>query len=139
MAVDRAHSEPLEPAGRGEGPTSTRVGELDLADRGDRYKLIRAIRGNWSITPERKRAYFAALDEVIRRADPDDKAGQIAIVQAVKALLTEQGHAMKDLHVLEERDRLDAGKATANIAHTVKAPPDYDALRRRMLGGTRSN
>lgn len=98
--------------------------------------LAEAIRRGWQITPERKRQYFAALDEAIRSLPDVPTATDRAsiAVQCTRVLVQEQAAALKDLHKLEEYARLDDGLATArtdtHVTHTHTL--DYDDLRRKL-------
>jgi hypothetical protein len=94
--------------------------------------LAKAIRENWGITPERKRAYLAALDETIRNRDAiedPEKRFNIAI-QANRVLQMEQAAALKDLHQIEHDARLDAGLATERLSVVprvmLRGLPDED-------------
>lgn len=121
------------PLGAGEGATSTRVGELDLARSEDRRMLAESLRRSWAFIPSRVPQYLAALDAVIRESDPSDPKGAQAIAQANRIMAAYHAMMQRDLHKLEEWARLDQGKPTVNVG-TAKAPVDHDAFRARMLG-----
>jgi hypothetical protein len=117
---------------------------LDMTRRGDRNMFARAIERGWSVSPARKAAYFAALDNVVREAAGMAESpvtlearGKI-IVSAARVLVAEQGQALKDLQKVDEYERIDAGKATALAEHnhTHRHTIDYDALQKRLVAST---
>ncbi len=90
--------------------------------------LGQAIRRGWQITPERKRQYFAALDQTVRDLDGIEdpaKRGQVA-AQCVRVLVAEQDAALRDLHQQEKDKRLDAGLATENIGAVAFRVPGLE-------------
>lgn len=141
MPSESVQSEEGAP-GNGEGHVVTVVGALDMADHGDRSKLFHAIRRGWKITPERKEAYFKALDAVVdcAMAMPGDKDNANAIIGANRVLQMEQSSAAKHIEKLEEWGRIDEGKLTGRTEneHTHTHTIDYDAtrgrLKRRVIG-----
>lgn len=139
MSQDRPDSDLPRPVGDGEGQSSTRIGELDMRNVGDRSKLAEAIRRNWPAIVARVPRYLAALDAVIREADPSDPAGAKAIAQCNAIIERYHGQALKDVHKGEDEAAIAAGKPTSRVEVVTKAPPDYDALRRRMLEAHRPN
>lgn len=76
--------------------------------------LSEAIRRSWRISPERKDLYLGHLDRLMKAPDPDPGL----VVDANRILQQEQASALKDLHKLEEYDRLDQGKPVAGSAFT---------------------
>jgi hypothetical protein len=82
---------------------------LDMGTSQDRSMLAEAIRRGWQISPERKRAYFAALDRVVENidqiADPSKRAQ--AAAQCARVLVAEQAAVMRDLHHIERMQHED--------------------------------
>jgi hypothetical protein len=76
--------------------------------------LAEAIRRGWQITPERKRDYFASLDQAIRDlpAIHDPKARGMIAASCARVLVAEQDQALKDLHHVE---RLDAERGIVRL------------------------
>jgi hypothetical protein len=125
-----------DPAGDGEGQSSTRVGELDMRNVGDRSKLAEAIRRNWPIIASRIPRYLAACDAVIRETDPSDPAGARAIAQCTAVVANLHGQAVRDLHHVEKMAHVAEGGVTARV-EIVKPAADHDALRERLLASHR--
>ena len=74
--------------------------DLDMNVAADRVVLAEELRSGWQVTPERKRAYFGALDEVVRTLDKiEDPAKRAqAASQCARVLVAEQTAAIRDLH-----------------------------------------
>lgn len=84
---------------------------LDVANGRDVGLLYEALRRGWQVTETRKRAYFAALDQIIRDPDSDPKVK----AQAAKCLLMEQQMMLKHAHKVMDDVRLDSGKLTGRV------------------------
>ena len=86
-----------QPGGSGGEPAPTKVGELDLADRGDRDFLRRAVSGGWGVTPEKMQRYSTALDAALGLAlqAQDHRAVQ----SCVRTLATIVGQVQADQHM----------------------------------------
>ena len=127
--------EGLKPEGDGDSPHIEPV--LDMSRACDRTMFASALRRGWLVSPERKAAYFAALDDLIREArditDPGLKTKMV--VGANKILQAEQAAALRDVQQQDEYERLDKGLATARNEHehTHRHTIDYDQLRRRLV------
>src|SRR5829696_1453763 len=76
---------------------------LDMNRSQDRSMLAEAIRRGWQVTPQRKAAYFAALDRVVEDIDkiPDPSKRAQAAAQCARVLVAEQSAVMRDLHHIE--------------------------------------
>jgi hypothetical protein len=83
---------------------------LDMCVAADPTMLAEEVRLDWQISPERKCAYFTALDRVVENIDQITDPGQrgVIAVSCVRVLLIEQSHALRDLHHIE-RLRHEAG------------------------------
>lgn len=148
-------SEPTEiDPGEREGQT------LDFSGRPSAFVspslLAEALRRGWQISPERKRQYFAALDEAVRNLpDIKDASRRVqATAQCARVLVAEQGQAMRDVHHIESlqheagilnlrMSRAEEGKPNdcVEVQHVtpVRELPLPDALRsqrRRLLEPT---
>jgi hypothetical protein len=97
---------------------------LDMENINDLKLLGKALRNNWAVTPERKRAYFAAIDEVIRNADLIECAAKRGMVVSlsVRCLLMEQQHMVQVW-----RSLLAASKDAASAAQETFGQARMDA------------